>query len=257
MHDSSGYRAGRFFDPLNRGPGGQGSLYFHYPETVLAASGATLVAALQTVTGATTPAAMTLSSLATALVSIGGITYLDIGSARCLAISGTSGAVPVNVTVSGLEETVLQKPVGIPGFNNGNYTQLYGGQPMSQTLSTPSGAAITYTTKAFRFIRSIIVSGNTGQSIAVGTTDTIGFPYKVAYFDDVRISYNGTLVTTSTGYTAPDTTNPATALTNDVRGTFSMSSALLAGFNAVRNFNAEIFIRDPNTMSGLYGRRQV
>lgn len=105
------------------------------------------------------------------------------------------------------------------------------GFPMSQRIT---GAAVgtATTTKAFKYIQSIVPSGTiSGTALTVGTTDVIGLPMRSDVFPtggsgvDVQIFWNGALITAATGYVAAVTTNPATTLTGDVRGTYALQSA--------------------------------
>lgn len=99
------------------------------------------------------------------------------------------------------------------------------GQPMSERI-TLTNASVASGKKAFKFISSITPAGTlSGSNVSVGTGDVYGFPLRTDFFGDVRIFYNSTLITASTGYLAAVTTDPATTTTGDVRGTYAVQSA--------------------------------
>lgn len=174
-------------------------------------------------------------------VVIGGVSYVDLGMARVVTATGSTGsAVATNITVNGLEEMVQ-----LDG-------SLSAGLALTQTFSGPTGTATTATTKTFRYIESVTTDGNTVGPVGIGHGNTIGFPYKVPYFGAVQVSYDATAVTASTGFTAPDTTSPATAVTGDVRGTYALQSAP----NGAKRVVATIWLNDPDTTSGIYGTSQ-
>lgn len=188
-----------------------------------------------------TGAAFTLTS--TGAVTIGGISYIDLGVARQITASGTDGGVQsVSMTIRGLEEMVL-----LDGT-------LSAGKAMTQTINGPTGtAAVAATTKTFRYVRDVTVAASTSGSVSIGYNDTLGFPYKVPYVGAVQINYDGTVITSSAGFTAPVTTSPATAFTGDVRGTYALQSAA----NGIKRFVATIWQIDPNTTTAIYGVPQA
>jgi len=195
-----------------------------------------LAAAQQTVTGAT----FTLTS--TNAVTIGGVSYVDLGMARLLTASGADGnVVSVSMTIRGLEEMVL-----LDGT-------LSAGKAMTQTINGPTATAAVATTKAFRYVRDVTAAADTVGQVSIGFNDTLGFPYKVPYVGAVQMNYDGTVITSSAGYTAPVTTSPATAFTGDVRGTYALQSAA----NGIKRFVATIWLVDPNTTTAIYGVPQA
>lgn len=98
------------------------------------------------------------------------------------------------------------------------------GFPMTQRL-TGANIGTATTTKTFKYISSIVPSGNTAAAVTVGTTDVYGFGLRADQWGYVYLVWAGTTVTASTGFTAADTTNPATNLTGDVRGKYATQSA--------------------------------
>lgn len=100
-------------------------------------------------------------------------------------------------------------------------------QPMTQTLGpiTPSGGVVTtYSKKAFKAINTIIPNVTDGHSWSSGTGDSFGFPIKTDRWEYADISFGGTFASSSTGFTVPDFTSPASATTGDVRGTMQYGS---------------------------------
>lgn len=174
-------------------------------------------------------------------VTIQGHLAVDLGMARVVTATGSgASSAAVNITVSGYEEIV-----GLDGT-------LTSGQIMTQTFSGPSGTATTATTKAFRYITVVSSPDNTVSGVGIGVGDTVGFPYKTSFFGQVQINYGGTVITSSAGYTAAVTTTPATAITGDVRGTYALQTAA----NSIKVFVAQVWLNDPNTLSGCYGAPQ-
>ena len=109
-----------------------------------------------------------------------------------------------------------------------NGYDLYG-YPLTQTL-TGAAAGTATTTKAFKYIASIVPAGTlSGSAVTVGTTDTIGLPLRADYFSEIEVWWNNAQVTATTGFTAAVTTDPSTATTGDVRGTYALQSAASNG----------------------------
>jgi hypothetical protein len=237
-HFSDNIRTGQVFRATNGTNGTDTSPVYVYATTPPVLS-ATALAAAQTVSGGS----FTLQAgSGVTTTTIQGTTYYDLGVARCLrAVGAVSGVTATNITVTGLEETVLSDGTLGPGY------------PMTITFSGPADGLTTTTTKAIRYVRSVTAAGNTTSGVSIGTTDTFGFPYKVANFGDVIINWNNALITASTGWTAAVTTSPATATTGDVRGTYAVQSG---ASNDSLVFRAWIFVKDPDTETGLYGQAQ-
>lgn len=101
-------------------------------------------------------------------------------------------------------------------------------QPMTQTVgpfTAASAALTTYTKKAFKAISSITPTFvDSTHSWSSGTSDVIGFPVKTDLFELTSTWWNGISAGTTTGFTVPDFTSPATAVTGDVRGTIQLGA---------------------------------
>jgi len=167
-------------------------------------------------------------------VTINGRTYYDLGVARVVTLSGAqTSAVAVDVTITGLDDYKV---------------------PVTQTLSSPASTALVSTTKAFRYVASVATAGNTVGTVSVGTGDTFGLPVAVSNWGDVWVTWNDVKATANTGFTAAVTTDPATAYTGDVRGTYAVQGA---SSNSARVLDVWIYVINPDTRLGLYGVAQA
>lgn len=119
---------------------------------------------------------------------------------------------------------------------------------------TLANATTVNTKKCYKGVVSITPAGTlSGSNLSVGTTDVYEFGLAVYEFQFVQIYWAGALISANTGYTAPVTTSPATALTGDVRGTYATQSAS-NGTNKL-----QIFVRPQPwnlTAVGLFGVAQ-
>lgn len=218
--------------PLNRtfsGGGVQGvavSPIFVY--SVVPVTGT--LAALQTVTSTN----FTLTSLGgITTTTIGGTNYYDLGCARTLVFTGgVSPQTAVVMVVSGKDDYL---------------------QNVTSTLTGPTGTGTAETLKAFRYVAGVFASGNTTSTVSIAVGDRFGFPHCVTSVDFVQLSWAGTKVTSSAGFSGAVTTSPSTSALGDVRGLYSVSSAS----DGVKRFTAWIFQNDPNTMDNAYGVAQV
>ena len=115
--------------------------------------------------------------------------------------------------------TITNRNVTITGYD-------YYGQAMSEVIATGTTQSTTVNgKKAFFQILSASVSGSVGATIALGTTDILGAPVKIADLGYVaNTGWAGALGNDAgTGVAAVTTT--ATTTTGDVRGTYVPSSA--------------------------------
>ncbi|MBK8246212.1 MAG: hypothetical protein IPK85_02215 [Gemmatimonadetes bacterium] len=157
----------------------------------------------------------------------GGVATLDVP--RAVTVTSTGDDSPVNITITG--------------------TDAYG-QTLVWTTTGPNAAATT-SPKAFKTVTQVSVdTAVVSTLIAIGTGDRFGFPLKVAKRSDVLIWWDGTLTTTSSGFTAADSTGSAKS--GDVRGTYSVQSAA----DATKVLDMVVFSADPDTTDGLFGTAQ-
>lgn len=165
--------------------------------------------------------------------TIKGVTVLAFDCARCVQITGVAGTVAVNITINGFDQ-----------YN----------QPMTQLILGPAGATTVTTLKAFQYISSIAVAGGTTNTVAVGTSDTIGLPMAVTSFNYLMpLCYNNAVITANTGFTAAVLTSPATNATGDVRGTYALQSAS----DGTKRLTAAIYIADSSTVTKAWGVTQA
>jgi hypothetical protein len=115
--------------------------------------------------------------------------------------------------------TIANQTITITGFD-------YFGQPMSEAIATGTTQSTTVSgKKAFYIVTSITTTGAVGGTVAVGTTDLLGIPVRVAnaaYI--VSVKSNNTLAQDAGSFVAADTAT-ATTITGDVRGTYAPATA--------------------------------
>lgn len=176
-------------------------------------------------------------------VTIGGLSCIDLGSARLLQyVNNTASAVAAVVTVSGYEETVLADGTMGPG------------QAMSEQTTMNASQVAKTGKKSFRYIQQVFTATNTVSGASIGIVDTFGMPIAITDGGDLDIFWNGaSALTASGGITLADTTAPATSLTGDVRGTWGPPPSPSTGS---RILTAYIFVRNPDTLAGVYGQPQ-
>ena len=99
------------------------------------------------------------------------------------------------------------------------------GYPQTETIAGASGATATGK-KCFKFVKSIVPAGTlSGSNASAGQGDTYDLGIACNSFGFLDIVWNGSTVTSSTGFTAADTTSPATSTTGGTRGTYAVQSA--------------------------------
>lgn len=184
------------------GPMGRTTFYNVVPLT----KGAANIAALQHTTAAT---ALTLTAGTGVTKTVapdgsGAVAYkLDVPRAISFTTSADMSAVSVTVT----------------GYD------VYG-QKMTQTLALGASATTVNTTKAFMYVTSIVASATDGtNNVSVGTADIFGLPYAALDAGYVIPKWAEALAIDAGTFVAAVTTDPATATTGDVRGTYAPSSA--------------------------------
>lgn len=188
------------------------------------------LAAAQTITSAN----FTLTGLGGITVTnIGGVNYYDLGMARTVVFTGAQTTVnPIVMTISGRDPYLAT---------------------LTQTMTGPTGTGTAESLKTFRYIAGIYGSGNTTSAVSIAVGDKFGLPLCVTSIDFVYLSWAGTKVTSSAGFSGAVTTSPSTAALGDVRGVYSVSSAS----DGVKRFTAWINVNDPNTVNNAYGVAQV
>lgn len=128
--------------------------------------------------------------------------------ARCISITANAGALANNVTINGYDVF---------------------GQKLTCTVAISAGATV-FTPKAFKYFVSAVPSAtDAGHTIAIGVSDTYGFNLRSDKWEYTSTLWNGAFLTATTGWLAGVKTNPATAATGDVRGTFQLSTSATTG----------------------------
>jgi len=115
--------------------------------------------------------------------------------------------------------TIANRSITISGYD-------YYGQPMSEVIATGTTQSTTVSgKKAFYIVTSITTSGAVGGTVAVGTTDILGLPVRVANVAYIAsVKSNNTLAQDAGTFVAAATAT-ATTTTGDVRGTYVPATA--------------------------------
>jgi hypothetical protein len=124
--------------------------------------------------------------------------------ARCVSVTGVAAGSGGTILVSGAD--------------------LYG-YPQTQLMTLAAGVNTVNSTKAFKFIYSVVPQFTDANNVSVGTADIFGFPMRADNIEDVTIWWGSALQTANTGFVAAVTTSPSTNLLGDVRGTYAVQSA--------------------------------
>lgn len=143
-----------------------------------------------------------------------------------------------NATINGASATGgvatfdYARTVNVDSTNAGDTTQTvtvtgtdYWGQAQTETIAL-NGTTLVAGQKSFKTITAVAVSALLTGNLTVGNEDVFGLPYRVTdagYL--LRTGWAGALADDAGTFAAADTTSPATATTNDVRGTYAPSSA--------------------------------
>src|SRR6185312_3690541 len=149
-----------------------------------------------------------------ALVSFG--TNSEAGNYTYISMYDPTAAIARNVRITS-------------GGNDSGITFLVAGYdlygyPQTEQI-TGANIGVASGKKAFKFITSITPSAAVASTASAGTGDVYGLPLLSSFWGDVDVVWNNACITANTGYTAADTTSPATATTGDVRGTYAVQSA--------------------------------
>lgn len=159
--------------------------------------------------------------------------------------------------------TFLARAVTITGATSGtggNFLisgyDVYG-YPLTQLLTVGAGAVAATTLKTFKFVTSVVPQFTDTHVYSVGTADVFGFPLYNALFSSLQLRWNNAVVTSNTGYLPGVTTNPATNLTGDVRGTYAVQSASDGTKRFTLSMRPSVSTMVVNPTFGLFGVNQV
>lgn len=238
----------------------------HAVNAVPSALSATNIAAAQVPTSGT---ALTLVSSSGSGITVSTSIYsptsggtvsslLAIDTAMSGVACGTAGSLKLWDPTKALSRNVRITSVG--NDSSGTFTvvgyDLYGYR-MTETI-TGANAGIASGAKAFKYIASVTPGGTmSGSNVSVGTGDVFGLPIRSDTFGTVRIFWNSAAITASTGYVAAVTTDPATATTGDVRGTYAVQSSSDASKRLQIYVSPSVANAVLTTTVGLYGVTQA
>lgn len=167
---------------------------------------------------------------------------------RAVSVTAASGATYATATINGYD--------------------IYG-YPMSEAITISAGAAVVGK-KAFKYIKSVVLSGGTADTThaySVGTASVIGLPIRADSSAEVVAATGASMValTTNTAFAAngflpADRTTPS-ATTGDVRGTIDLGNA--SGVNLVPSTGTNKYVirqipqaANVQTSAGLFGLTQ-
>lgn len=188
--------------PMSQGVGPLGRIYVW--DVVPVAKAVDNISATASNTGALTLAAGTGT---TAVTRADGTAVIQLDCPRAVAIYIGAG-------------TAVSKVLTVTGYD------VYG-QPMSEAITTGTTEEVQVAgQKAFYQIASATLSGDPEVDTSLGTTDILGLPVRATNAGYVAsVGWDNTLARDAGTFAAADVTSPATATTNDVRGTYTPSSA--------------------------------
>jgi len=167
---------------------------------------------------------------------------------RAVSVTAASGATYATATVNGYD--------------------IYG-YPMTEAITISAGAAVSGK-KAFKYIKSVVLSGGTADTThaySVGTTAVVGLPIRADSAAEVVVNAGASQValTVNTGFAAngflpADRTTPS-ATTGDVRGTIDVSNASGVNLTPSSGTNKYVFRQIPQAQNvqsstGLFGLTQ-
>lgn len=218
----------------------------------------------------TTGAGVTVLSAAQSISVVGNFSVIPAGA---LALDGVAGIVAfgrAKNSASGWTELSFYDPakaisrnvrITSVGDDSGATFLVSGydiyGSPMSERITGATAGNTASGKKAFKYVTSIVPAGTlSGSNVSVGTGDVYGFPLYVPQWELVNIHWAGALITSSTGFLAGDSTSPATALTGDVRGTYTTQSAS-NGTNRLVVYASPSVNNVANGNVGLFGVTQA
>jgi len=169
------------------------------------------------------PQAKIANNLATAQSPTGAFTLTAGTSVKAVTLKdgsvGYALDVPRALIITIGTGTIANRNITISGFD-------YYGQAMSEVIATGTTQSTTVSgLKAFYIVTSITTSGAVGGTVAVGTTDILGIPVRVANVAYIAsVKSNSTLAQDAGTFVAADTAT-ATTTTGDVRGTYVPATA--------------------------------
>lgn len=213
-----------------------------------------------------------VSGTAMTLVSAtgAGITVMTVP----LFIKPTGLTVPVGLAIDGLPgfvafgqsgaiqvfdpTTILARAVSITGVVGGaggvflvRGYDVYG-NPQTEQITAPAGAATTAGKKAFKFIASVTPQFSDANNYSVGTADVYGLPLRADAYGYVSTTFNNVLLTTPTFIAGVETTPTATS--GDTRGTIVVVSDGTKRLQVMQGLSvAQLAALTPTNYAGMFG----
>jgi hypothetical protein len=145
------------------------------------------------------------------------------------------------------------------------------GALMSESITSAASTTV-YGKKCFKYIIAVIPSfTDAGHTYSVGVSDVMGIHLRADRWDYLQTSWNGTAISTATGFVPAVQTTPATQTTGDVRGVIQVSTN--GGGSAITNASASDGVKrffvsmhlpvfnataaTPTTVTPMFGVTQV
>ena len=184
---------------------------------VLSVSGTTVTYdTAMTTTNSTAPVALANGQMRLDQTPVGSTPYLTAGAVAAFdPRSGLARGIQITTTGANTGGTVTIAGYDIFGF------------PMTETIACAT-ASTFYGNKCFKYVVSATPAKTGGGAMtgnfSVGTSDLFGFNTRTDAWEYTNVFWAGSYMTSSTGWYAADTTNPATATTKDVRGVIQTSA---------------------------------
>lgn len=200
------------------------------------------------------------------LQTAGLATSQNPGSGAAFNLTAGTG-VTRRTRADGTVEFVLDTPRAVTITATGANTAQYRvegfdqyGQFMTADLAAPSTSTVA-TTKAFRSVTRVVNRNATAgtNNLTVGFNDVLGLPVRVTDRGYViSAKWDNTLADNAGTLTPADVTNPATAATGDVRGTYVPTSAANGTRRLVMAIALPALAVGPNsTRIGAFGVTQA
>jgi VCBS repeat-containing protein len=163
----------------------------------------------------------------TGALASGGVATFDVPRAVTILSAGNDSG--ITFTVTGTDEY---------------------GQTVKETI-TGANAGTAAGLKAFKTVTQVAASGAAAGNVSVGTGDVIGLPFR-SDAGDLLLCLLGDVAIDAATFVRAVTTDPATATTGDVRGTFNPSAAI----NGANRFSIVMLIHGRSTRAEAYGVEQ-
>jgi hypothetical protein len=93
------------------------------------------------------------------------------------------------------------------------------GQVLTETITVAAGASTSYGLKTGKYVISVVPQFTDAHNYSVGTSDVFSFAFRSKRWENTLVFWAGAQMTSATGWTAWDGTNPPTLTSGDVRGT--------------------------------------